>query len=186
MMYDILLKWRKGFQCVLGTIKLRLLFYRNIRFSGIQRIHHSVQIYGRKRGSVMLGKQVSALRGCILVAVGGELKLGDHCHFSENCSVVCHESITIGTHCLFGPNVMVYDHDHRFGTKGVLDGYKTSPITIGDNCWIGANAVILRATHIGEGCVIGAGTVVKGDIPPHSLVTSDRKLIVEPIRERKE
>ena len=59
------------------------------------------------------------------------------------------------------------------------------PITIEDNCWIGANATILRGTHIGEGCVIGAGTVVKGEIPPHSIVTSNREMVIKPIKDKK-
>ena len=63
--------------------------------------------------------------------------------------------------------------------------FKTGDIVIGRNCWIGAGSIILRNTTIGEGCIVGAGTVVKGIIPPHSLVRGDRSIIIEPIVDRK-
>ena len=59
---------------------------------------------------------------------------------------------------------------------------ETDPVVIGDNVWIGANAVILKGTYIGSNTVIGAGTVVSGSIPPKSLVF-DRKETVVRIRE---
>ncbi len=82
---------------------------------------------------------------------------------------------------IFGPGVTIYDHDHIFSDEGILPGYKQGSVIIDDGCWIAANVTILRDTHIGEGCVIGAGTVVKGNIPPHSLVTNDRGLNIAPI-----
>lgn len=83
---------------------------------------------------------------------------------------------------MFGPGVTIYDHDHKFSVEGVKTDLNYGSVIIDDGCWIAANVVILRNTHIGEGCVIGAGTVVKGQIPPHSLVTSDRKLNIIPLK----
>lgn len=79
---------------------------------------------------------------------------------------------------MFGPNVCIYDHDHKYDAEGFKEGYRTGAIVIEDHCWIGANVTILRGTHIGEGCVIGAGAILKGDIPEHSLVTPNRELII--------
>ena len=62
--------------------------------------------------------------------------------------------------------------------------YKIGNIVIENNSWIGANVTILRDTHIGEGCVIGAGAVIRGNIPPHSLVTADRSVRIVPIENR--
>lgn len=61
--------------------------------------------------------------------------------------------------------------------------FKAATITIGKNCWIGTNVVILKGTTIGDNCVIGAGCVVSGDIPKGSIVTQSRDLKIEPIRE---
>lgn len=98
--------------------------------------------------------------------------------------MICRREITIEDKVIFGPGVTIYDHDHIFSDEGILPGFKHGSVVIEKGCWIAANVTILRNTHIGEGSVIGAGTVVKGDIPPHSLVTSDRNLNIIPI-ERK-
>lgn len=136
-------------------------------------------------GRITLGNGASFQRRCSISAVGGEILIGNRVSFNRNCIAICHQRIRIGSNCAFGPNVVIYDHDHKFNSMGFAqDEYNTSPIEIGDNCWIGANVTILRGTIIGEGSVIGAGTVVRGVIPPHSLVTSGREMIVRPIEER--
>ena len=51
-----------------------------------------------------------------------------------------------------------------------------APIHIGKNVWIGANAVILRGSNIGDGAVIGAGSIIKGEVPPHTVVYQRRDM----------
>ena len=185
-MVDSIMKWQRRIALVFNTLRMRIQFYKNIDFEGFQNIHHTTQIYGRMHGRVFLGKCVSTCRNTALVSVGGNLTIGDYASFSENCAVVCHERIEIGSYCTFGPNSCIYDHDHKFNYQGLQSGFNTSPIYIGNKCWIGANVVILRGTKIGDGCVIGAGTVIKGTIPPHSLVIADRSIIVKPIDSKSE
>ena len=61
-----------------------------------------------------------------------------------------------------------------------LGGYKASPVSIGNNVWVGANSVILRGVEIGDNCVVAAGTVVtKGSYPANTLIREKRELIVE-------
>lgn len=57
-------------------------------------------------------------------------------------------------------------------------------MVIGNGTWVGANVTILKGTVIGEKCVIGAGTVVSGMIPPHSIAKSGRELEIVPIEKR--
>ncbi len=166
---------------------LHILFihkFKHIQIQhGLYNINLSAKVYGKNGGLVILGKKITSSRNLVLAAVGGQINIDDNCTFSGNCTVVAHEKISIGRCCMFGPGVKIYDHDHLFSESGFLsDEFKTGAITIGDKSWIGANAIILRNTVIGEGCVIGAGTVVKGVIPPHSIVTNNRELIVKPIR----
>lgn len=94
-----------------------------------------------------------------------------------SAKIIAHDSITIGRRCLIGPNVGIYDFDHRHeldGTPFGSQGMETAPVAIGDNVWIGANAVILRGTTIGDNAIVAAGTVVSGDIPPNCLVYERR------------
>ena len=176
--YDKLLKWKQRFLLLINSLRIKLIFYNNTRFKGLVNIHRTVKLYGRSGGSIILGDRVFAERNCTLVAVGGKLIVGDQVFFNTNCTIVCHENISIGSECLFGPNVCVYDHDHKYGYEGISNDYKTCQVIIGANCWIGANTVILKGTHIGDHSIIGAGTVVKGDIPPHSIVYSSRELVM--------
>lgn len=66
-------------------------------------------------------------------------------------------------------NVVIVDHDHRLGKNDVEDGLESTPVHIGKNVWIGANAVILRGVSIGDGAIIAAGAVVNHDIPAYEV-----------------
>ncbi len=118
-----------------------------------------------------------------LVCDDGRMSIGSDVFFNRNCIVVCRKGIKIGNECKFGPNVCIYDHDHVFSSDGVLqDKFLCSEIIIEDDCWIGAGVIILRGTHIGKKTVIGAGSVIKGVIPPNSLVTSSRETRTIPLK----
>lgn len=138
-----------------------------------------------ENGTARIGRCFSMKPGAYAAIVrGGVLTIGDRVSINRNSILVCHDHITIGDRTSIAPNVLIYDHDHRFGQKGLENGYRTAPVTIGSDCWIGAGVIILRGSTIGDGCVIGAGSIVRGDIPPHSLVTSDRTLHITPIGDR--
>lgn len=169
---------------VLKACRYQIQFGKRIRFGGPPILEGSSRI-NLKKGSISLGRGFQMKPGAYLAVVnGGDLRMGDTVAFGRDCIVVCHESIAIGDHCTFGPHTLIYDHDHKFGAEGVCSGYRTAPVRIDRNCWIGAGVIILRGTHIGEGSVIGAGCVVSGDIPPHSLVTSNRELNIRPLENR--
>lgn len=78
--------------------------------------------------------------------------------------------VVIGDRVFFGPNVSIYTATH---TTSVLSRRKlvefAQPVFIGNDCWIGGSAIILPGVTIGEGCTIGAGSVVTKDIPPFSV-----------------
>lgn len=104
------------------------------------------------------------------------LKIGKNVSLNCNNMIVCREEIIIGDDVQLSPNVLIYDHDHDYSVVGgVKTGeYKTSPIKIGNNVWIGANAVILKGTTIGDNCVIGAGSILKGTYPQNSVIVQKR------------
>ena len=60
---------------------------------------------------------------------------------------------------------------------------RAGSVTIGDNCWLGGCVTICPNVNIGEGCVIGAGSVVTRDIPPHSLAVGNPCRVLRPITE---
>lgn len=121
---------------------------------------------------------------CEIVAIDGVVTIGDHTFLGANDSIVCRGRVSIGSHCSIAPNITIYDHNHNFGANGIEKGYRIKDVQIGNNVWIGVGAIILAGTDIGDNCVIGAGTVVHGYIPPNSLVTSTRELSITRLGER--
>lgn len=116
-----------------------------------------------------------------LLCVLGEMYIGSGVSFDRNCIVNSRYKIKIGDNCLFGPNVCVYDNDHVYNVNGVSPSeFNCSEIIIEAGCWIGAGVTILRGTHIGKNSIIEARAVIKGDIPPNSLVTTVKETRIIP------
>lgn len=161
---------------------LKLFHGSHIKYCFIERFSPNVDVVLENGGSARFGNRVRIHSGSKLRSVGkGVLTFEDNVHLNYNCMVVCHESITIGAGTTIGPSVMIYDHDHDFSEAIDESHYKTAPVAIGKNCWIGANAIILRGSEIGDGCVIAADTVVKGKFPAGSLVYNKRETVCRPL-----
>jgi maltose O-acetyltransferase len=106
---------------------------------------------------------------------GCHTSIGDHCFINFNFTVQDDALVTIGDWTRFGPNVTIVTPLHpmvaeerrhlklKDGTKRCMIWAK--PVTIGSDCWFGANVTVCPGVTIGDGCVIGAGSVVTRDIP---------------------
>ncbi len=126
-------------------------------------------------GSCILGKEVVFGRK-VLFDVRGNLEIGDHTFFNDYVRIICHEQITIGRNVLFGAYVSVYDHDHAFKINRdelEFSDFRTSPVHIGNNVWIGEKVCVLKGVQIGSNVVIGAGSVVTGNIPSNVMAAGN-------------
>ena len=106
---------------------------------------------------------------CINNAVG-DVMIGDYTRIGLHNTVI--GPVTIGSHVNLAQGITVTALNHNFENPELRidqQGISTKAVTIGDDCWIGANAVILPGVTIGEHCVIAAGAVVTKDVPAHSL-----------------
>ena len=74
----------------------------------------------------------------------GKLKIGNRVYLNRNTMIVCRDSVEIGSGTTVGPNVMIYDHDHDLQNRGQIC---SSPISIGENVWIGGGAIILKGSR---------------------------------------
>ena len=123
-----------------------------------------------KNSEINLGKRLHMLDGTLINADGGKISIGDYTFINRNCNIVSKKRIEIGRETSIGPGVQIYDHDHALGDR--RGNFECDEIKIGNGCWIGANAVILRGTIIGDNSVVGAGTVVKGEVGENKIIYS--------------
>ena len=169
---------------VIKAIAYKIKYGKLLQWEGMLRCVQLAEM-NIKNGKLNIGQGFCMKPGSYIAVVnGGFVSIGNNVNLNRNTILVCHDHVSIGDNCAVGHNVLIYDHDHNFGIKGLEKGYKTAPVVIENNCWIGAGAIILRGTHVGEGCVIGAGAVVRGNIPAHSLVKAEgnRHLAITPIQ----
>ena len=119
------------------------------------------------------------LQGPVYFDYGVFTKVGKNFYANFNFTVLDVCPVTIGDNVFIGPNVSLLAPKHPLrwqerNAYSTADGRTTNaeygaPITIGDNCWLAGGVTVCAGANIGEGCVIGAGSVVTGNIPANSL-----------------
>ena len=110
----------------------------------------------------------------------GKLILHDGVFINNSCSFNCMERIEIGAGTMMGEGVRFYDHDHVYTAEKIEKWqWTTAPIRVGRDCWIGSNVTILKGVTIGDNTIIGAGCLVRNDIPANSVVYNDGNLCVK-------
>ena len=118
---------------------------------------------------------------CINNAVG-DVVIGDHTRIGLHNTII--GPVTIGQHVNLAQGIVVTALNHNYSIPDQRidqQGVTTAAITIGNDCWIGANAVILPGVTIGEHSVVAAGAVVTKDVPSHSLVAGVPARIIKQI-----
>lgn len=104
------------------------------------------------------------------------LEIGSNCQLGNDNHIAAINKVIIGDGVLTGQYVLIEDHSHgnSINEKLVIPPYKRQlyskgPIIIGNNVWIGDSVAILSNVRIGDGCIIGANSVVTHDIPSGSV-----------------
>lgn len=118
---------------------------------------------------------------CINNAVG-DVIIGDHTRIGLHNTII--GPVTIGCHVNLAQGITVTALNHNFEASDKRideQGVSTTPVTIEDDIWIGANAVILPGVTIGNHSVVAAGAVVTKNVPPHSLVAGVPAKIIKQI-----
>lgn len=98
--------------------------------------------------------------------MGNNITIGDDTFFNFGCIIFDMGEVTIGKNVMLGPRVGIYTTNHAFDPdERVRNVVISKPVTIGDRAWIAADVKILQGVTIGEGSIVGAGSVVTHDIP---------------------
>ncbi len=103
----------------------------------------------------------------------GHIYIGSECSIFSYVYIGAAYCVTIGNHVTIASRVTVLDHDHGIFIPDVsvmVQPLVGAPIHIGDYCWIGEGAVILKGVELGKGCIVGANAVVTQSYPNGSII----------------
>ena len=135
------------------------------------KIYHSVRMDTPPYRRFWLGRHSVIESFCCINNAVGDVIIGDCTRIGIHNTII--GPVCVGNHVNLaqGITVTALNHNYEDATKRIDEqGISTKPVVIGDDVWIGANAVILPGVTIGSHCVIAAGAVVTKDVPDHTLV----------------
>ena len=121
---------------------------------------------------------------CVNNAVG-DVVIGDYTRIGIHNTII--GPVTIGSHVNLAQGITVTALNHNFEDKNKRideQGVSTKPVVIGDDVWIGANAVILPGVTIGKHAVVAAGAVVTTDVPENTVVGGVPAKVIKKLQER--
>ncbi|MBO1090070.1 acyltransferase [Enterococcus hirae] len=154
------------------------LFYLTNCFSVPYRLTTLDYIYRKTRERLarklfrFAGREV-VIRSKLKISYLSKITLGDRSSLGDRNMIVAAGGLTIGKDVMIGPEVMIFTQNHAITLieEKLIEGEViTKKVTIGDDVWIGARAIILPGTKIGKGTVVAAGAVLPGKTYPENVV----------------
>jgi acetyltransferase-like isoleucine patch superfamily enzyme len=138
------------------------------------------------RGSrLVIGEnaKIDAFVKVVFSGGSGDIVIGEWCYVNSGCVLYSGNGITMGRDVLLAANCVLAPTDHEYADRDVqirLQGFRPSRggVTIEDDVWVGAGSVLLDGTRLGRGAIVAAGSVVRGDVPPFTIVAGNRAVPV--------
>lgn len=169
----------------------RVSYGKKVRVFGLAHISND--------GKIVLGERVklfstnafylthAAVPNCLLKTYkNGIITVGKNVELT-GITIVCASKVEIGDNCMIGSNCVIFDTDiHPIDpTKRrqvCTEIVSTKPVTIGKNVWLGVNCTILKGVTIGDNSIIGAGSVVTGDVDKNSIFAGNPAKLIKKIK----
>jgi len=132
--------------------------------------------YIRINGNVSIGNNSDLRSFTFLDARGGFINIGNNCSINDFSIIYGMGGVTIGDDVRIATHTVIISGEHNFNDRDKLirlQGVRPLEIIIEDNVWIGANVTILGGSKVGNGSIIGAGSVVTKSIPPFSVAVGN-------------
>ena len=165
-----------------GDPELRAI---KLRTHNLNNDYNATYEHETEKRAQLLSRMVSSIgegsfiQGPVFFHYGVHTTIGERFFGNFNLTIQDDAKVTIGNDCNFGPNVSIVTPIHPLVAserRCMLDENGqpahlcyARPVSIGNDCWLGANVVVCGGVTIGDGCVIGAGSVVTKDIPANSF-----------------
>mgnify|MGYP001551434155 CR=1 FL=1 len=129
---------------------------------------------------LIIGKNFRSGQNVVFETFGGFIKIGDNCTINHNCVIYGHGGLIIGNNVIIAANTVIIPANHIYSDpeKPIrLQGHTREGIIIGNDVWIGANCSILDGVTIGNGAIIGAGSVITKNVAAHNVVVGNGRVI---------
>jgi len=129
---------------------------------------------GETNAGIALGDRVFLGRNTILSCKNGDIALGEGVSVSTNCQLTSARRLEIGAFTVVGSFAYfvsggAYDYTSPVPFSQQEGSFAMRELLIGENCWFGAHVTVTDKARVGAHCVVGAGAVVTGEIPPDSV-----------------
>ncbi len=125
-----------------------------------------------RRGVIELGERTRLQNGVLLHPYGGRIALGRDVFIGPGTVIYGHGSVEIGDESLVSMHCRILSSNHTVPPAGISIRSQPDlllPTKIGRDVWLGAAVTVLGGVTIGDGCVVGAGSVVTRDLPPGAI-----------------
>ena len=137
-------------------------------------IEDGCTLIARSERGITLGDGVNLKQRVYLDTEGadGYIEIGRCAYIGTGCCLHGHQGLEIGDHTLFAQNITITPYSHKFDdvTRTIIEqGGHTRRIVIGRDCYLGMGVCVLWSADIGDGSVIGSGSVIVKPIPPYSV-----------------
>lgn len=156
--------------------RVRLVLYRLLGLRAGRR-NRLESIRCRRLSQIELGDYNALTEGCWLWPEDSDadhirIRIGNGNYFNRDVMIDACGQVEIGNENMFGPAVYITDSNHKFQEGVTLHQLPmdVGRVKIGNRCWIGARAVILKNVELGDDCVVAAGAVVTRGFPAGSVV----------------
>jgi acetyltransferase-like isoleucine patch superfamily enzyme len=148
-----------------------------IRFGKGVTLERGVIIDGLSRDGIVLGDNVaigaySLVRASSPSSLGAGVRMGNNSAIDAYSFIGAAGAVLIGENVIMGQHVSFHAENHNYDRTDIPikhQGARRIGIVIEDDCWVGSNTIFLDGSHVGRGCVIAAGSIVRGEIPPYSV-----------------
>ncbi|MCJ7670909.1 MAG: acyltransferase, partial [Acidimicrobiia bacterium] len=111
--------------------------------------------------------------------------IGDRCLIGKGSGIVGHERVVIGDDVFTGHHVYITDANHGYEDPDLPIGQQFAPprpVSIGEGSWLGHGTIVLPGATIGRHVVVGAGSVVTGDLPDFSVAVGNPARVIRRCR----